>query len=544
MKLAYLLLALGAGAAPDDYRVKDGEYHMNATRFDIPITIKPERRSEVSRLELWLSRDRGKTWEPAGTATPDKSGFPFMTSGDGPYWFAVVVIDQAGRRDPPLLAQVPPNQIQKVYIDTKQPQISLSAQRHGDDMEVTWNIAEDNLHTGSMRLEYQADGGPWTNATFMPAPNGTTHIPAPGAGAVHVRLTAADLASNQSVQVADVGAAQVSPVGREVSTYKTISGSPAGFDNSAPIPLPAIGTQTAPSPPIPTNPDPRVMPLNQQSSSPPALPLASTNPVAPPAMPSVPAPSSPAYSAQVPQVQIVNKRQVKLDFDVAKFGPSGIGSVEVYATFDDGRTWSTDLVQPDPPRAVPSLDANSGEPFRKLVTVQEVKLPPDTNSVGPLRGSVTLQLEKEGVVYGFCLIVKSRARMGKPPPRSGEAPHVRVELDTTPPVAELYAPDPDPSRPTALTLRWSAEDKHLAANPIKIEWAPRKEGPWQVIGSPELPNTGRFTWELTREVPPSVFLKLTVRDAAGNKAEAVTNEAVLVDLTMPEVGNVQLQMGH
>jgi hypothetical protein len=537
MKLAYLLLALGAGAAPDDYRVKDGEYHMNATRFDIPITIRPERRSEVNRLELWLSRDRGKTWEPAGNATPDKTGFPFMTSGDGPYWFAVVVIDQAGRRDPPLLTQVPANQIQKVYIDTKQPQIDLSGQRHGDDVDVSWKIAEDNLHTSSLRLEYQADGGPWTNANFTPNANGTAHIAAPGAGAVHLRLTAADLASNQSVQLADVGAAQVSPHGEGVSTFK-----PVGID-SAPIPLPSIGSLPAPVPPSPiVAPGPLVAPS-------PSLPLATTSGApAPPAVPSTTGASPPAYAGQAPQVQIVNKKQVKLDFDVTKYGPSGIGSVEVYATFDDGRTWSTDLVQPAGPapgdRGVPSLDASSADSYRKMVTVQEVKLPSDMNGAGPIRGSVTLQLEKEGIVYGFCLIVKSRARMGKPPPHSGDAPHVRVELDTTPPVAELYAPDPDQSHPTALTLRWAAEDRHLASNPITIEWALRREGPWQVIGNPQLPNTGRYTWDVPKDMPPSVFLKLTVRDAAGNKAEAVTNEAVLVDLTMPEVGTVQLQMGH
>src|SRR5262249_30917896 len=162
------------------------------------------------------------------------------------------------------------------------------------------------------------------------------------------------------------------------------------------------------------------------------------------------------------------------------YGPSGIGAVEVYVTFDDGRTWSSEPIRLDPSAVV---------------------LPVDVNGPVPMRGSVSLQLEREGIVHGFYLIVKNRAMKGKLPPRSGDVPHVRVELDTTPPYAELFKPEMDDVRPNAVTLHWRAEDKHLAANPITIEWAPRKEGPWQIIGRPDLPNTGSFSWEMTRDVP-------------------------------------------
>ena len=39
-------------------------------------------------------------------------------------------------------------------------------------------------------------------------------------------------------------------------------------------------------------------------------------------------------------MQIVNKKQVKLGFDVSRFGPSGLGRVDVYMTTDEGDTWS------------------------------------------------------------------------------------------------------------------------------------------------------------------------------------------------------------
>src|SRR5581483_7987040 len=98
-------------------------------------------------------------------------------------------------------------------------------------------------------------------------------------------------------------------------------------------------------------------------------------------------------------------------------------------------------------------------------------------------------LEQEGV-YGFVLVAKNRLGLGKAPPRDGDVPEMRVELDTTPPVARLFAPQPDPSRPDALLLTWEARDKNPGDKPINLEWAEKPEGPWQPIGL-DLANTGR-----------------------------------------------------
>ena len=40
--------------------------------------------------------------------------------------------------------------------------------------------------------------------------------------------------------------------------------------------------------------------------------------------------------------------------------------------------------------------------------------------------------------------------------------------------------------------------------------------------------------------PPNVYLRLTVRDTAGNKAVAQTPDPVLIDLSVPEVSNIGL----
>jgi hypothetical protein len=224
----------------------------------------------------------------------------------------------------------------------------------------------------------------------------------------------------------------------------------------------------------------------------------------------------------LPPLRITNKRQVKLEFEVAKFGPSGLGSVEVYSTTDEGANWE-----------------KFPEPQVSLPVSGEVK------GAAPLPGSVTLTVPRDGVVYGFYLVVRSRAGLGKPAPKSGDAPHIRVEVDTTAPSAELYKPAPDPARPTGgLVLSWKADDKNLAANPISLEWAARPDGPWSFIGEPQLPNTGRYNWLVPDSLPPKVFLRLTVRDTAGNTAVAQTHEPVLVDLSVPEVQGVKISDGR
>jgi hypothetical protein len=235
------------------------------------------------------------------------------------------------------------------------------------------------------------------------------------------------------------------------------------------------------------------------------------------------APPSPPRGA-LPPVRIVNKREVKIEFEVAKFGPSGLGGADVYVTLNEGASWNR--VAGEPP----------------------VTLPPtiDTASNVPVRGSVSVQLPNEGIIYGFIIAIKSRAGRARPAPHAGEPPQLRLELDLSVPKAEMYEPRPEPRQGNTLLLLWNAADRNLAANPISLEWADRKEGPWNRIGNENLPNalppgvppmervTGGYLWRLPEHAPPHVFLKLTARDTAGNVALALTDRPVLIDLSVPE----------
>jgi hypothetical protein len=147
---------------------------------------------------------------------------------------------------------------------------------------------------------------------------------------------------------------------------------------------------------------------------------------------------------------------------------------------------------------------------------------------------VNLDVKQEGVVHGYYVVVKSRAGLGKKPPEPGTPPQIRIEMDITPPVVGLYEPVADPNHKDTLLLTWKATDKNLANNPVTIEWAEQKDGQWYPIGPAEMANSGQYSWPVPANVPPSVYLRLAVRDAAGNVAVAQTDKPVLVDLSVPE----------
>jgi hypothetical protein len=208
----------------------------------------------------------------------------------------------------------------------------------------------------------------------------------------------------------------------------------------------------------------------------------------------------------LPPLQVVKSPQVTLEYAVDKVGPSGVGKVELWLTRDDGQTWRRYAVD----------ESAEGQPAAKNGKHQRaVELPPADG------------------VYGLTLVVQSRAGLGKPPPKPGEVPQMRIELDSKAPEAQLFVPTPAPDRRDALVLTWTATDRNLAPNPITLEWAEQKDGEWHTIAA-RLANTGRHVWQLPPKLPDRVYLRLTVRDTAGNEGVAVSREPQLVDLSEPE----------
>jgi hypothetical protein len=390
----------------------------------------------------------------------------------------------------------------KVCVDTVKPVVSLEkVERVGDEVTVAWAARDEHANWASFKLQWRAGDNPagqWTPLPVVSSERGSHTFRVSVPGDIHVRAVLSDLAENEAAdeKVAAGRAMRVDPALERTRND----------DLPPPVPPPSSVAPPPAPPSAPVGGAPISQPINQ---TPPDRAMTSNAAPVPP-----PAPTR----GQLPPLKIVNTKQTKLGFEVARFGPSGLSTVDVYVSEDEGATWTK----------------APGDPLPSL------PLSPEVNNQSPVKGTVTVQLPSEGKVYGFYLVVKSRAGLGKPPPAPGAAPHVRLECDTTQPSAELYQPEADPARGASLVLKWKAEDRNLAQNPISIEWSAGANGPWEFIGDAQLPNTGRFTWQVRPNIPPKVYLRLTVRDTAGNVAIAATPEPVLIDLTVPEVGGVQV----
>jgi hypothetical protein len=208
----------------------------------------------------------------------------------------------------------------------------------------------------------------------------------------------------------------------------------------------------------------------------------------------------------LPPIHHVKKPEVLIEYELKNMGRAGIQTLNLWLTRDDGKTWELHA----------TTEAPRENPLANGRMVRAIELP------------------HEDGVYGIILSAKNRAGMEKAKPRPGDAPQFRLELDMNPPTAQLFKVSFDPKYPNELLLRWKAEDKNLTPRPICLEWAAQRDGPWTpIVQNGE--NTGSYRWLPPEQSPTEVFLRLRVRDLAGNESIVVTAEAQLIDLREPDI---------
>ena len=196
--------------------------------------------------------------------------------------------------------------------------------------------------------------------------------------------------------------------------------------------------------------------------------------------------------------RMINSRLFELEYDVDSVGPSGVGRVELWGTRDGGKTWR--------------------------------RFPLDSSSRSPL----LVNVEEEGI-YGFRVVVSNGAGVGGKPPSSGDLPDLWIGVDLTKPTARIVSAQQGVETEAGhLIITWQADDNLLAARPVSLSFRPDRSGPWLPIAS-GLENTGRYAWPIDRRTPSEFYLRLEVRDEAGNVGVYETPEAVTVDQSRPTI---------
>jgi hypothetical protein len=152
----------------------------------------------LKQLQLFVSQDQGRSWQPSATVPPDQKDFKFVTDRDGMYWFTVQTQDLDGRLYPATLEGATPSL--KVVIDTVPPKVAIQPlQARGAEVGVAWDIQDENLDTAAadaLKLEFRSAGAQtWLPVTVAAGANQAYWNPQTG-GPVEVRLRARDRAGN------------------------------------------------------------------------------------------------------------------------------------------------------------------------------------------------------------------------------------------------------------------------------------------------------------------------------------------------------------
>lgn len=509
--------------------------------FTIPFRIDPPATPAEQAVEavLNVSTDQGATWSISSRVRPDKGTFVFRAPHDGEYWFNIRTIDAQGVTRPsgPIQPQL------KVTVDTVAPRLDLSVIRGpAGEIVARWQAVDPNLKLASFKLEYQISStGPWekvavdTPSTAMQHTHSgeATWWPSGASGPVLVRAEISDTSGNPAVTqaVAKAGAITGTP---------TLARRPEPTPDATPdAPLESADGWRANSTPSDRTPwqpdrmapDPLAAPQGNASAAsaqPSNLPPDAYSGPAPAGFPAGfpdvrPAAAAPRTAAQpvsqsraavspnqtrsgnsaldfsvlpaAVRPRMVASPAFELEYEIESVGPSGIGKVELWGTRDGGRTWSDYAV--------------------------------DTDKRSPMPVSV----EGEGI-YGFRILVQSGTGFGGRPPVEGDLPDVWIGVDLTKPNCQITGSEVSPTG-TELAIYWEANDDAIDPRPVTLLFSESASGPWTPIAS-GLENTGSYQWSLDSRVPARVFLRIEVRDEAGNTGSHVLADSVTLDRNRPQ----------
>jgi hypothetical protein len=513
--LALLLLtgpAFAQGTAPIP------KSFLNKGTVHLPIQINEAERPQIREIQLYVKEGPQAPWILKEKVSATQTFFTYRAPQDGEYWFNVATVDRTGRSIPANIAQEPPGLI--VVIDSAPPQVEAHlVGSTPDGQQIRCEVRDANPEPAKTRLFFQTRDQVWRHAGAVVGQPDLFNVPAQAALTGMIRVIACDLAGNTTTREFNLAALKADNNNAQINNapargQKSLANvivvdnptekvfvTPPPADEVAPkTPGQAVVISETVVPyqerveVIAQKPGPQAPPLpvavEQASTAPFALPSGSEARSAGDKMPTAAAKNA---QPEVPMKRhFVNNTHLFLEYQIEKAGVTGVGRVEIWYTRDAGQTWQ--------------------------------KLGEDANR----KGLAEVELPGEGV-YGVSMAVANGRGFGAVPPSSGDQPDWWIEVDTTRPQAELVNVRFNPSGDDAsLHITWTAKDKNLHPEPIDLFYAVNRQGPWLPIAK-GLKNDGRYRWIPGPDIGSHAYVRLTVRDQAGNTASSESVQSVALD---------------
>ena len=139
---------------------------LNSRIFELEYDLESVGPSGVKQIELWGTRDAGRTWKRFAVDQSKRSPLVVTVPEAGIYGFRLVVESGAGRSDSPPQSGDPP----KIWIgvDLTKPTVRVTSAAQGSDadasnLNIAWQ-ASDNMMLAARPISLsfsQTPGGPW-----------------------------------------------------------------------------------------------------------------------------------------------------------------------------------------------------------------------------------------------------------------------------------------------------------------------------------------------------------------------------------------------
>jgi hypothetical protein len=523
-------------------------YVTRQSDVEIPFSVKPggTPASAPVAVRVFVSWDRGKTWHFYDERKPEDGKFRFQPRQDGEFWFATQTVDRSGKTDSPQ-----PRQPQlRLVIDTQKPQLlaQASVARPGE-VTLAWSVADASLVPATLKIEYQdaSGSGAWQAVAIDPrgVQSGQGQMtgrvqfePQVPSRTINLRADVADAAGNVAYytqrvslaapRLAGSGTAAAPPPDRTATRWTENQATENPFAESI-GPKPAEPLEPAVKiPQVVDNPharQDRLVSSSREGESraeprpaeqlPPPTPAGETLPVPVPVVKSQESgvrdqesmdggkeePLPPQTEAITPpqgtRPRLTASRRFSLDYDVETVGPEGLADVELWGTSDGGRTWT--------------------------------KWGSDPDKQSPMDVEVNGE-----ALYGFKVVIVGKSGLASAAPQPGDAADIWVGIDLTRPAARLVAAAyGQGSAAGKLDIRWEASDANLASRPVTILISDQPDGVFTPIAA-GLPNTGQYYWDFDPRSPRLIYLRLEVRDEAGNVAVDQLTEPIQIEGLQPK----------